>query len=312
MWAILAAVFVLGALYARRLNRLMQSQSPEALALAPKRWTDEEIKANYQQFCKAPLDVKPFLPSKTGNRYIVVGGNGFVGELEPLKPISPLMINSGGWIVLHLLQRGEDPSNIRILDIRSPIRRDLRDGAASRVPFVKVDVTNMEEVKKAFNLPWPSNAPRKEPPLTVFHTAAVIRFFERSSALKHLSSKINVLGTQNVLAAASQAGASYFIFTSSGSVHNQVINYFVSPWKKQPGNFLQVISESSPIPTGQSCISNYTQSKADADNIVLSCNGKGTHNGFMHTGTLRPGSMIFGPGSNLFHTSKFMIDQTVK
>ena len=49
--------------------------------------------------------------------------------------------NPGGWIVLHLLQRGEDPSHIRILDNRPPKRRDLCEGLAAQVKYLQVDVT---------------------------------------------------------------------------------------------------------------------------------------------------------------------------
>jgi hypothetical protein len=80
MWTALAVLVILAALYAWRMNSLMLSQPAEALALAPHRWTDEEIKAAFKQHCESPLDVKPLLPPKTGNRYIVVGGNGFVGK----------------------------------------------------------------------------------------------------------------------------------------------------------------------------------------------------------------------------------------
>jgi nucleoside-diphosphate-sugar epimerase len=200
---------------------------------------------------------------------------------------------------LHLLKRGEHPSNIRILDIRPPIRRDLQHGPASQVAFVKVDITNLQEVKKAFDLPWPNESSNASP-LTVFHTAAVIRFFERSSTLKHLSDKVNVLGTQNILTAAAQAGASYFIYTSSGSIHGDVVNYFVPPWASRPKKFFQLFADDIPMPSVPPYISNYTSSKRSADNIVLSCNGKGTHNGFMATGSLRPGNMIYGPGKYCF------------
>lgn len=206
------------------------------------------------------------------------------------------MTVAGGWIVLHLLARGEDPANIRILDIRDPIRSDLKKGQASKVQFVKVDITNLEDTKKAFSLPWPTKI--SNAPLTVFHTAAVIRFFERSSSLRHLSSRVNVLGTHNSLTAAVAAGASYFIFTSSGSVHNQKIDYFVPPWKSQPDNFMQVLTENSPMISDDDAISNYTRSKIEADHIVKSANNTKTHNGFLRTGILRPGSMIYGFGEN--------------
>ncbi|GAV99669.1 3-beta hydroxysteroid dehydrogenase isomerase family [Lentinula edodes] len=60
---------------------------------------------------------------KTGRKYIVVGGAGFLG----------------GWIVIQLLQRGEDPKNIRVLDIRLPARRDLKYGIGKDVEYLVLD-----------------------------------------------------------------------------------------------------------------------------------------------------------------------------
>jgi hypothetical protein len=79
MWLIVVGLIIQFALYVRRLNSLMLSQPREAVELALEPWTDEQIRTGYQEYCKSPLDVKPFLPPKTGNRYIIVGGNGFVG-----------------------------------------------------------------------------------------------------------------------------------------------------------------------------------------------------------------------------------------
>ena len=79
MWLILLGLSFVAVLYAWRLNSLIVSQPREALGLSQKRWTDTEIQAAFREYNDSPLDVKPFLPPKTGNRYIVVGGNGFVG-----------------------------------------------------------------------------------------------------------------------------------------------------------------------------------------------------------------------------------------
>ncbi len=85
----------------------------------------------------------------------------------------------GGWIVLHLLQRGEDPSHIRILDNRAASRTDLLKGPASKVQFIQVDITDPAATTAAFLAPWPK--PHiSTAPLTVFHTAAVMRVLRKS------------------------------------------------------------------------------------------------------------------------------------
>lgn len=58
----------------------MKSQPPDALVHSPVRWTDEVVLAAFRKHQESPVDIKPHLPPKISNRYIVVGGNGFVGE----------------------------------------------------------------------------------------------------------------------------------------------------------------------------------------------------------------------------------------
>ncbi|KAI0292926.1 hypothetical protein BC826DRAFT_1017565 [Russula brevipes] len=147
----------------------------------------------------ATVDPKMFLPPKTGRRYIVVGGAGFLG----------------GWIVRHLLERGEHPKQIRVLDVRAPTRPDLITGLAKHVDFHLGDISDRAQVQAAFSAPWPSppadtsregSSPASAQEITVFHTAANIRFYERDPRLLHLSDKVNVEGTRNVLDAARAAG----------------------------------------------------------------------------------------------------------
>ena len=76
---------------------------------------------------------------------------------------------SGGWIVEHLLMRGEDPRAIRIMDLVPNIRPRVVDAG---VAFHKTDVTDPSSIAAAFEAPWPSSV--KSLPLTVFHTVAMI------------------------------------------------------------------------------------------------------------------------------------------
>lgn len=63
-------------LYLYRVNRGLSTPPPEALALSPKRWTDEEIRETYERVCKEPVDYRTWLPPKLERRYIIVGGSG--------------------------------------------------------------------------------------------------------------------------------------------------------------------------------------------------------------------------------------------
>jgi len=92
-------------------------------------------------------------------------------------------------------------------------------GNAKEVGFMQVDISNAMAVEAAFQAPWPSSSPGDiGPEITIFHTAANIRFYERHKALFPRSAKVNVDGTQNIINAALSIGASVLVQTSSGSV----------------------------------------------------------------------------------------------
>ena len=81
VWLSSVLVLVISlALYFLKLNKLLLSQPPDALTLSPQRWTADEILTRYDEFRDSPISITPSLPPKQGNRYIVVGGSGFLGE----------------------------------------------------------------------------------------------------------------------------------------------------------------------------------------------------------------------------------------
>ncbi|KAI0790443.1 NAD-P-binding protein [Abortiporus biennis] len=266
----------------RKLKRL----PPEALKVSPNRWTDEDILETYKKLEDSPSSLlEGKLPPKTGRRYVILGGNGLLG----------------GWIVLHLLQRGEDPRRIRILDIRPPVRQDLQKGLARDVDFIQVDVTNAEATDAAFQKPWPVIPGESTPDITVFHTAATIRFYERHPSLLHLSEKVNLKGTENIVAAAKKAGAKTFVYTSSGSVSVKRTRFWLWPWQKEPKYFVQAINDDDSLlpKRHEDFFSNYAVSKLTTEHFVRSVNGTPSGNGIIRTGCLRPGNGIFGPGGDI-------------
>ena len=243
----------------------------------------------------------------------------------------------GGWIVRHLLERGEHPKQIRVLDVRASTRPDLTSGSAKDVDFRLVDVTDREQVQAAFSASWPlaptpasalvghspglanSREEQQEqeqeeqeflsPEITVFHTAANIRFYERHPRLQHLSDRVNVGGTQNVLDAARDAGASVLIYTSSGSVSIRRTRLLLWPWEKRPEFSVQIIDDDDDnngrLPRRhEEMWSNYAASKIRAERLVRAADGTpfrlaSGKQGQLRTGCLRPGNGIYGTGGDI-------------
>lgn len=196
----------------------------------------------------------------------------------------------GGWIVQHLLARGENPSAIRILDLLTPTEEVTQLG----VRFIKTNITDELAVDTAFEEPWPESV--AELPLTVFHTAAIIRFQDRMKRLLYLHNRVNVDGTRHLLAAAKKHGASCFISTSSGSISLQSPTFWIAPWAKLPTRIAQIMSDSSPLPQRhEDFYSNYAVSKVESQRMVCSADDRTSN---FRTGCIRPANGIYGIGSD--------------
>jgi nucleoside-diphosphate-sugar epimerase len=196
----------------------------------------------------------------------------------------------GGNIVLHLLARGEAPECIRIIDFRQPFREDMVKGAASKVAFFQADISSESSTKAAFEELWPRKISAL--PLTVFHTAAVINPHDRSKAIFHRVSAVNIDGTANVLSSAKAAGASVFIATSSGSVAVRPTNFWVPLWRHWPDRYLQMFTEDDaykPLRPHEEFFGNYAAAKAQAERLVLEANSEK-----FKTGCIRPVNGIYG------------------
>lgn len=199
----------------------------------------------------------------------------------------------GGQLVLDLLAIGTPPEAIRIIDAQEPARKkEFSTGAAARVAFVQTNITNEAATIKAYSLPWPEVVSRL--PLTVLHTAAVIRPFERREVFYHRSSSVNVGGVANSLAAARKVGASIFILTSSSTAECESVDWFFWPWGRgQPRNFVQLLSGKDfgkPLKPLEKSQSAYARSKAEAERLIC---GADNVTG-MRTGVIRPGNTIYG------------------
>ncbi|KAG6909170.1 hypothetical protein DXG01_001797 [Tephrocybe rancida] len=284
-------------LYARINNRRLLRLPDEVAALSPERWTPGYSRKAAEKLAKSPsITINEQIPPKTGRRYIVVGGGGFLG----------------GWIVASLLERGEDPQCIRILDIRPPVREDLNAAQKRGVTYIEVDVSDSAAVEAAFNAPWPASVPSPLPELTVFHTAANIRFYERYEMFLPSSEKVNVRGTENVVNSARSAGASILIYTSSGSIAIRRSRFLLWPWEKEPRFFVQVINDDeAALPKRHSeFFSNYAATKRQADRIVRAADRSRTSTtSILRTGCIRPGNGVFGPRGDML-CGAYLVRQT--
>ncbi|KAI0777240.1 NAD-P-binding protein [Trametes elegans] len=292
LWLSLASLLpLLLYLYIRANDAKLTRLPPAAAASSPHRWSAQDVKqaaAVTAARASSPSLFSPEeLPPKTGRRYIVIGGAGFLG----------------GWIVLHLIARGEDPRRIRIIDIRRPVRQDLLEGPATEVDFCQVDVTDAAAVEAAFRKPWPNTTLESdpEPELTIFHTAAVIRFYERREHLQRYSDRVNVQGTENIVNAARKVGAATLVYTSSGSVSVRRTRFWLWPWEREPQFFVQHIGDDdAQVPTRhEEFFSNYAVSKRKAELLVRDADKAPSGKGVLRTGCIRPGNGIYGPGGDL-------------
>ncbi|CAI4216701.1 unnamed protein product [Parascedosporium putredinis] len=288
-----AVAFAALALWLAHINRYMGTTPPEALAFTPHRWTKKEITDTYDRIKNGGLDWTPHLPPKLDRRYIVVGGSGPVAS-------SGLV---GTTLVLQLLARGQDPAAVRIIDFRGPSHDELLSGPGAEVDVALADITSPEAIAAAYAKPWADHV--RDLPLTVFHIAAVIRPSERHPLVYDRCAHVNVHGTANSLAAARAAGADIFVATSSSSVGQLPINFFIAPWESEPRHFTQVMTEddfAKPVRAPDQYFGNYAHTKAVAERLVCDANEfpAGVEGaalakpGGFRTGIVRPGSPIYG------------------
>ncbi|KAK3984824.1 hypothetical protein QBC44DRAFT_300501 [Cladorrhinum sp. PSN332] len=273
MWQLVLAILGVGLIWLYRFNSALRAIPEEIRKLAPRRWTAQEVRDTYERLKRNPIDFLKIIPPKLDRRYVIVGGSGLVG----------------GDIVLQLLQRGQSPESIRILDFAPVNRPDMVDKVTG-CDFVKTNITSPESVEAAFSKPWPKSVANL--PLTVFHTAAVIRPQERHELLYERVSPVNRDGAINVVNAAKAAGADIFIGTSSCSVSVKPPSFWIWPWQSLPKNFFHICDDKdfdAPLRPQNEFFANYARSKAEAERYILSANSAS-----FRTGTIRPGNAIYG------------------
>ena len=188
------------------------------------------------------------------------------------------------YIARLLILRGE--TNVRVLDLAPP-PQDLASHPA--VTYTKVDVTSLPSLRAALREPFPSGTL----PSVVFHTAAIIRFWERAAYTFDASYRVNVLGTAAVLEAAKEVlpKGAIVVYTSSVDVATAAPrflrlgrDYHLPPWNK-----ISISDEDASL-SGMSAgpTNNYRRTKAMAERLVLKANSADG----LRTGALRPGGCV--------------------
>ncbi|KAI0057813.1 NAD(P)-binding protein [Artomyces pyxidatus] len=219
------------------------------------------------------LNAIPREPTHAG--YAVVGGSGFVGS----------------YIVRLLILRGE--TNIRILDLVPP-PPDLAEHPS--VTYTWMDVTSPASVSAFLSAPFLSTG---APPSVIFHTAAIIRFWERASYAWETTARVNVAGTRNVVdAAKALPTGTVLVYTSTSDIviprprFMQLGKDYASP----PWNTTVISDADAPLVPDAVSTGCYARSKVQAEQLVLAANGVDG----LRTGSVRPGQTITGPNDNFY------------
>ena len=180
--------------------------------------------------------------------------------------------------------RGE--TNIRILDLDPPPPDIAKHPSVS---FVRTDITSLASVCTGLMSQFSST---NAPPTVIFHTAAIIRFWERVAYSWMPSYNVNVCGTDNVVAVAKDMpDGTILIYTSTSDVVLPCPKFLQmgKDYDTPPWNRVIVSDQDPPLANAQFSQSCYTKSKKLAEQIIYEaneCEG-------LATGILRPGQYVF-------------------
>ncbi|KIM89269.1 hypothetical protein PILCRDRAFT_218982 [Piloderma croceum F 1598] len=227
------------------------------------------------------IDMLKAIPSQpTLENYVVIGGSGFLGM----------------YIVRLLILRGE--TKIRVLDLHPP-HPDIASNPS--VSYIKTDVTSLQSVRDGLTQPFSDGSGL---PTVIYHTAAIIRFWERASYTWETSYNVNVQGTANVLSVAKKMPNTILVYTSTADTCiprskflRLGLDYKIPPYHK-----VTISDDDSPLKPSQSSQSCYTRSKLLAEQLVIGANG---WNG-LKTGIIRPGCTIMGPNDRILASTLTM------
>lgn len=262
---LLTALLPLLATYLYLLNRRLSGPHPLLRADAPPPESEWDSLGDYSQ-----IDMLDHIPRQATQRgYVVTGGCGTLG----------------GWIVRLLRMRGE--RHIRIFDLAKRPPEDLAELCSSPeggVEYFQGSITSEGDVQKALATPFADGTM----PSVVFHTASVIRYWERFSHLYSFSHGPNVLGTSLLLSASQRLpDVTAFIYTSTAALSNRKCHFMRLGYdldSKEDFTAREDIEGTQDH--------HYISTKRIADRLTREANGEGG----LTTAVIRPGMSIWGYG----------------
>lgn len=183
------------------------------------------------------------------------------------------------YIVKLLILRGE--TKIRILDLHPP-HPDIASHPS--VSFFQTDIASLQSVRVGLTTPF---SEKSGPANVIYHTASIIRFWERVVYAWPLSHNVNVQGTANVLSVAKKIPKAIVIYTSTADLAVPRANFLRLglDYKRSPWNKVIISDYDAPLAPSQRSDNSYTRSKVMAERLVVGSNG---WNG-LRTGIIRPG-----------------------
>lgn len=251
--------------------------------LRPAKPTKHKISPQLKPLSFQKIDIKKELEKdapKTGKRYAVVG-IGFVGRclVEMLLERGDGDGKYGNSIVcVDMMKVSPFETNPNWTHVPSTEDRFLQpiENLSKRVEYIQADVTKLDSLIAALD---------KKNIEVVYCTAALIAFSQRLACQAELSYKVNVLGAENLCKALIECGIPNLVFTSTSNVI-----------LRSDSKDRQNLPEDAPYATKESSWNHYSWSKADAEKIVLSMQGKPLkkNGGVLNVVATRPCSGVFG------------------
>jgi len=125
------------------------------------------------------------------------------------------------------------------------------------------------------------------PPTVIYHTAALIRFWDRASYTWDVSHNVNVQGTANVLSVAKKLPNTILIYTSTADAKSPCPKFFRLglDYNTPPLDKVIISDDDAPLTPSQGLESCDTRSKVLAERLVIGASG---WNG-LKTGVIQPG-----------------------
>ncbi|KAF3007224.1 erg26, C-3 sterol dehydrogenase [Neopestalotiopsis sp. 37M] len=183
-----------------------------------------------------------------------------------------LVVGGCGFLGHHMVNlalRDWTTSAVSVVDLRCQRnRRPESDG----VEYVEADITDADNLVKIFG---------RLKPDVVIHTASPPAQ-AASGVSDELFRKVNVEGTRAIVAASQQSGVKALVFTSSASIISDNRSDLINA------------NENWPVIRGKNQSEYYSETKAEAESIVLAANRAESHPNLL-TASIRP-SGIFGEG----------------